>query len=65
MIWHILNNNIVQDWSNQSFLQYYTSNNFLTNYGGNLQTIYLKYLPLVNLNSSCNFFLIGKYELEN
>jgi len=52
MIWHILNNNIVQDWSNQSFLQYYTSNNFLTNYGGNLQTIYLKYLPLVNLNTS-------------
>jgi len=52
MVWHILNNNIVSDWSNQSFLQYHTNNNFLTSYGGNLQTIFHKYLPLIHLNSS-------------
>lgn len=52
MVWHLANNLLPSEWSNSSFLQYYTSDGFLTRYGGNLQTLFNKHFPLIKTNTS-------------
>ena len=45
MIWHVPNDTPASGWSNAAFLKYYTDNNFLSNYGGNLRSLYQRYSP--------------------
>jgi len=46
MVWHVPINTLPQDWDRASTFQYYTDNNFLSRYGGNLQTLYQDYYTL-------------------
>jgi len=46
MIWHVPNNRRVSEWNASAVLQYYTENNFLTKFGGSLQTLYSKHYPI-------------------
>ncbi|XP_076821125.1 uncharacterized protein LOC143467033 isoform X3 [Clavelina lepadiformis] len=46
MIWHVPNDVEMPQWQSSSFLQYYTTNGFLSSYGGTLQTLFLKYFPM-------------------
>jgi len=46
MLWHVPNDVPVSRWNERSFLQYYTQNNFLKTYGGNLRVLFSKYFPL-------------------
>ena len=46
MIWHVPNSIEVKDFSAKSFLKYYTTNDFLQNYGGTLKNLFANYAPL-------------------
>ena len=48
MIWHVPNEVELQDWSDKAFLKYYTNNNFLSKYGGTLQSLFASHAPLVH-----------------
>ena len=52
MIWHVPNDEKVRSWRDQAYLQYYTSNNFLGDVGGNLQTMYAKHYAMENVPSA-------------
>ncbi|RXN04117.1 intelectin-like protein [Labeo rohita] len=42
-VWHVPNNNELEQWSATSLLRYHTENHFLTLYGGNLFSLFKKY----------------------
>jgi len=46
MVWHVPNDIPASEWSSQATLKYYTNNQFLSNYGGTLQTLFKKYVPM-------------------
>ena len=46
MVWHVPNDLPVSEWSGHATLKYHTNNQFLSNYGGTLQTLYKKYVPI-------------------
>merc|ERR1711881_275888 len=46
MVWHVPNDTPASEWSSQATLKYYTDNQFLANYGGTLQSVYRKYVPM-------------------
>jgi len=63
MIWHVPNDTPASSWSSEATLKYYTNNQFLSQYGGNLQTLYKKYVPMtpkpadeVSLNGLASVF---------
>ena len=48
MIWHLPNQVTVKNFSELAFLKYYTTNNFLSRFGGTMQMLYKKHAPLVH-----------------
>ena len=43
MVWHVPNDSDMSEWGNTATLKYYTTNHFLSTYGGTLQALFAKY----------------------
>ena len=48
MVWQVPNETPLRQFSQSSYQQYRTTNNFLTNYGGNLYALYKDYYPVIS-----------------
>ena len=48
MVWQVPNETPLRHFSRSAYMQYRTTNNFLTNYGGNLYKLYKDYYPVVS-----------------
>lgn len=61
MIWHVPNLLTVGEFSSKAFLKYYTTDNFLLKFGGNLQSLYSNHAPMVHAGGYKNMHEIGMF----